>query len=132
MEKGKYSNSPHKIAVRYCYDLKNNSSHIGKLSVKQSLQEMDISRLWLKTLIDSARWLIFQACTFKSHDESSNSKNQGNYVELIKFLATYNDNVAEVVLKNASHSAKYTSPKLQKEILHIIASKVRDVICKKN
>jgi hypothetical protein len=93
---------------------------------------MNISRLWLKTSIDSARWLVFQACAFRSHNENSNSNNQGNCIELIKFLATYNDNVAKIVLENASRSAKYTSPKIQKDILHIIASKVRDVICKKN
>jgi hypothetical protein len=86
--------------------------------------------LWLKTTIDSIRWLAFQACAFKNHDESSNSKNQDNYIELIKFLASYNDNVDKVVLKNAPRNAKYTSPIIQKEILHIIASKVRDAICK--
>jgi hypothetical protein len=48
---------------------------------------------------------------------------------LIRFLATYNDKVAEVVLKNAPQNAKYISPKIQKEILHILAIKVRDAIC---
>jgi hypothetical protein len=49
---------------------------------------------------------------------------------LIRFLATYNDKVAEVVLDNVPQTAKYTSPKIQKEILHILATKVRDVFCK--
>jgi hypothetical protein len=49
---------------------------------------------------------------------------------LIKFLASYNENVDEVVLKNVPRNAKYTLPKIQKEILHIIASKVRDAILK--
>jgi DNA-directed RNA polymerase subunit E'/Rpb7 len=33
-------------------------------------------------------------------------------------------------LENAPKNPKYTSPKIQKEILHIIANKVRDVIQK--
>jgi hypothetical protein len=33
-------------------------------------------------------------------------------------------------LTNALRNAKYTSPQIQKEILHIFATKVRDVICK--
>jgi hypothetical protein len=49
---------------------------------------------------------------------------------LIKFLASYNDNVDEVTLENAPRNTKYTLPKIQKEILHIIASKVRDAIYK--
>jgi hypothetical protein len=127
---GKDPNSLHKIAVRCCDDLKNNSRHIGKLIEKQSLQEMENNRLRLKTTIDSVRWLTFQACAFRGHDESSNSKNQGNCIELIKFLASYNENVNEVVLENAPRNAKYTSPKIQKEILHILTSKVRDAIRK--
>jgi hypothetical protein len=85
---------------------------------------MENNQLQLKTTIDGIRWLALQACAFKGYDESSNSKNQGNCIELIKFLASYNDNVDEVVLKNALQNAKYTSPIIQKEILHIIASKV--------
>jgi hypothetical protein len=47
---------------------------------------------------------------------------------LVKLVSTYDHRVAEVVLENARQNAKYTSPTIQKEILHIIASKVRDAI----
>jgi glycerol kinase len=67
------------------------SSHIGKLIEKQTSQEMENNRLRLKTSIDNVRWLAFQACAFRGHDESADSKNQGNFIELIKFLATFND-----------------------------------------
>ncbi|XP_062166924.1 uncharacterized protein LOC133873208 [Alnus glutinosa] len=123
-------NSPHKIAVKCCEDLKNYSRHIGKLIEKQSSQEIENNRLQLKTSIDSVRWLAFQACAFRGHDESSDSKNQGNFIELIKLLATFNDKVDGVVLTNAPRNAKYTSLKIQKEIFHIFATKVRDVIRK--
>ncbi|KAG7951501.1 hypothetical protein I3843_12G009700 [Carya illinoinensis] len=90
---------------------------------------MENNRLQLKTSIESVRWLTFQACAFRGHDESSDSKNQGNFIELIKLLASYNDQVNGVVMENAPQNAKYTSPKIQKEILHIFANKVRNVIC---
>jgi hypothetical protein len=48
----------------------------------------------------------------------------------VKLLAAYNDDVAKIVLDNALKNVKYTSPKIQKKILHIIAKKVRDVIHK--
>jgi hypothetical protein len=126
----KYQNPPNKIVVKCCEDLKNYSRHIGKLIEKQSSQEIENNRLRLQTSIDSVRWLTFQACAFKGHDESSNSKNQSNYVELIEFLTTYNDKVVGVVLTNDQRNGKYKSPQIQKEILHIIAIKVRDVIRK--
>ena len=48
--------------------------------------------------------------------------------EMIKLLASYNDKVAQVVLENAPHNAKYTSHHIQKEILHIFSRKVRSHI----
>ena len=51
-----------------------------------------------------------QACAFRGHDESLDSKNRGNFIELIKFTSTFNDKVANVVLENALENAKYTSP----------------------
>ncbi|KAF5444869.1 hypothetical protein F2P56_033965 [Juglans regia] len=128
---GRDPNSPHKNAVKCCEDLMNQSRHIDKLVEKQVSQDMENNRLRLKTSIESVRWLTFQACAFRGHDESSDSKNQDNFIKLIKILASYNDQVNEVVLKNAPQNAKYTSPKIQKEILHIFANNVRNVIREK-
>jgi hypothetical protein len=47
---------------------------------------------------------------------------------LIQILASYNERAASVVLKNAPKSVKYTSHTIQKEILHVIASKLRNKI----
>ncbi|XP_030945928.1 uncharacterized protein LOC115970431 [Quercus lobata] len=65
---------------------------------------------------------------FRGHDESLDSKNIGNFIELIKFTLTFNDKVASVVLENVPGNAKYTSPTIQKEILHILTSNVRNTI----
>ena len=64
----------------------------------------------------------------RGHDESLDSKNMGNFIELIKFTSTFNDKVASVVLENSPRNAKYTSPTIQNEILHILASNVRNTI----
>ena len=47
---------------------------------------------------------------------------------MIKFTSTFNNKVASVVLENAPRNAKYTSPTIQKEILHILASNVQNAI----
>ncbi|XP_076938764.1 uncharacterized protein LOC143607077 [Bidens hawaiensis] len=52
-------------------------------------------------------------------------KNRGNLLELLKLLASYNDEVAKVILENSPYNSKYTSSDIQKEILSIIANKVR-------
>jgi hypothetical protein len=43
---------------------------------------------------------------------------------MIKILASYNEKIATVVLENAPTSAKYTSHRIRKEILQVMASKV--------
>jgi hypothetical protein len=47
--------------------------------------------------------LDFQACAFKSLNESYNSKNRGNFIELMKLLESHNDKLDGLVLKNAPH-----------------------------
>jgi hypothetical protein len=47
---------------------------------------------------------------------------------LVKLVSTYDHRVVGVVLENAQRNAKYISPTIQKEILHIIASKMQNAI----
>jgi len=120
--------SPHNNAVKSCEDLKQQSRHIDKLLNAQSTEQIQNNRLRVKTSIDVVQWLTFQGYAFRGHDETIDSKNRDNFIEMIKILASYNEKVATVVLKNAPKSAKYTSHRIQKEILQVMASKVRDKI----
>jgi hypothetical protein len=47
---GRGPNSPHKIAVKCCEDLKNYSQHIGKLMEKKSAQELENNQLQTSNL----------------------------------------------------------------------------------
>jgi hypothetical protein len=127
---GKDSKSAHNYAVK-CYDnLKNKSCHMEQLVEKQTDEDIKRNRLRLKVTIDVLRWLAFQACPFRGHDESLDSINQGNFLEMVKLIAFYDAEIGEVVLGNTPHNAKYTSPSIQKEILNIIASNVQREIRK--
>jgi hypothetical protein len=44
---------------------------------------------------------IPQACTFHGHDESKDSNNQGNFLEMVKLLVGYDDEVKALILDNA-------------------------------
>ncbi|XP_062020773.1 uncharacterized protein LOC133737181 [Rosa rugosa] len=125
---GEGSCSPHNKAVQACEDLLKQSRHIDKVINMQTRAQIVNNRLRVKTSIDAIRFLAVQGCAFRGHDETPESQNQGNFVELIKLLASYNEKVAQTVLENAPKSAKYTSPAIQKEILQVIASKVRKKI----
>ncbi|XP_071694901.1 uncharacterized protein [Rutidosis leptorrhynchoides] len=109
--------SSHKDAIVYSENLLNQASHI------------DTNHLRLKATVDIVRWLTFHTCAFRGHDETQNSKNRGNFLELLQFLASYNDELAKVVLENALYNSKFIAGSIQKEILGIIANKVRKHIC---
>ncbi|GAV74625.1 LOW QUALITY PROTEIN: DUF4371 domain-containing protein, partial [Cephalotus follicularis] len=87
---GKSPSSPHNVAIKCCEDLKNQSRHIDTIIDKQTVQEIVNNRLRLKTSVDAIR-LAFQACSFRGHDEHHDSQNQGNFLELLKMLASYNE-----------------------------------------
>ncbi|XP_019442305.1 PREDICTED: zinc finger MYM-type protein 1-like [Lupinus angustifolius] len=120
--------SPYNNAIKACFDLLNQYGHIRNIFNVQSSDQIKQNRLRLRSSIDSIRGLTFQACAFRGHDETPQSKNRGNFLELIKLLASYNDELAKVVLENAPYNSKYTSHIIQKEIMHIMSSKVRRYI----
>ncbi|XP_076901083.1 uncharacterized protein LOC143555404 [Bidens hawaiensis] len=97
--------------------------------MKQNQEEIVKNSLRLTATVDVVRWLTFQACALKGYDESSKYKNRGNLIEFLKLLASYNDEVAKVILENAPYHSKYNSSDIQKEILSIIVNKVRKHIC---
>ena len=83
----------------------------------------------LKATIDSVQWLTLQGCALKGRDESVMSKNRGNLIEMISLMENLNIEINDIVLEKARGNAKYTSPMIQKDILHILATKVKEKIC---
>ncbi|KAK1387888.1 TTF-type domain-containing protein [Heracleum sosnowskyi] len=122
------SNSPHKKAIKDYEGLQNVTRHIDKVINCQSLEEVKKNRLRLRATIEGVRYLSLQACALRGHDESSTSRNRGNLIEIVKTFGRVSPDISNVILENAPKNATYTSPKVQKDILHIFASKVRNII----
>ncbi|KAL6646930.1 hypothetical protein ACP70R_015624 [Stipagrostis hirtigluma subsp. patula] len=122
------ASSAHNYSVRCMTNFKNRLAQIDTQMVKQNDKKLAGARLRLTTTADAIRWLTFQCCPFTGHDESAESLNRGNFLEMIKLLASYNEDVKAVVLENAPKNAKYTSSDVQKEILSIYAQRVQQSI----
>ncbi|XP_016195592.1 zinc finger MYM-type protein 1-like [Arachis ipaensis] len=125
---GKGPNSFHHNVLKSCDDLMKQSQYIDRLFHKQTSEEIEKNRIRLGASIDCIRWLTFQSCAYRGHDKSQSSCNRGNFLEMLKFLGSYNERVKKNVLKNAPKNVEYTSNDVQKEILHILATKVRNSI----
>ncbi|XP_042401473.1 zinc finger MYM-type protein 1-like [Zingiber officinale] len=124
---GTSSSSHHNASLRKAEGLMKPSQHIDKVMLAVSSEEVQKNRLRLKTTITSVRWLALQGCSFRGHNESSKSLNRGNFLELLDAFGRLNKEVGDV-LSSAARNNTYTSPKVQKEVLNIMANRVRQRI----
>ena len=108
----------------------NQKQHIETILSKQSNQVRSEYRIRLNASVDRVRFLLRQGIAFRGHDESENSSNQGNFIELLRFLADHNQDIKAVTLKNALEILKLTAPKIQKDISRAIAIETLNVILK--
>ncbi|CAN1779064.1 Zinc finger MYM-type protein 1, partial [Linum perenne] len=122
---GTSSSSVHNRCVAYGIALMKPSTHIDQVIQRISSVEINKHRLRLKATITVILRLALQGCAFRGHDESQSSLNRGNVIEWIYFLTQWRADVNDVALYNAPKNAKYISSDIQKEILAIIANRVR-------
>jgi hypothetical protein len=110
-------------------DLKNQSQHIQNVFENFTSEQIANNRLQLKASIEVVRMLAFQGIAFRGRHESMNSTNCGNFLKILNLIVSYNEQIAEVIAK-ASKNVCYTSPMIQKDILHIFSTKVKETIRK--
>ena len=114
-------NSAHNLVRRKCENLMNQNLHIEVAFFKHSNQVRKDYGTRLLASIDCARYLLHQGLAFRGHNESETSKNQGNFLQLLHFLADHNKDIKQVVLKNTPRNLKLTSPDVQKDITNALA-----------
>ena len=105
----------------------NQSQHIDRVVNTFTSEQIANNRIWLKASIDVVRHLSLQAIAFRGRDESSTSTNWGNFLTTLDLMVDYNNNSVEIMAK-APKNATYTSLQIQKEILHVISTKVKKAI----
>ncbi|MBA0618755.1 hypothetical protein Godav_028053 [Gossypium davidsonii] len=121
---GKDANSLHKNAMKNYLDLHNSLKNIERIIDKQNSEQVARNRLQLKVSIDAGKWLVFQGSAFKGRFEAQDSRNRCNFLELIKLLSSYNEDVGAIVLENVLKKAQYVSLTILKDILSILARKI--------
>ena len=95
---------------------------------RHSNQTKSEYRARLQASIDCVRFLLRQGLAFRGHDESEESSNRGNFLELLKFLADHNEDIKAVTLENAPSFLKVTCPDTQKDIVSACAIETTNAI----
>jgi len=86
------------------------------------------NRHYLKTILEVLLVCSYQEIALRGHDESKNSSNRGNFIEILKLISSH-DEIVKEKLTSGPRNAVYTSPIIQNELLHIMGEMVQDIIC---
>ncbi|VAI26333.1 unnamed protein product [Triticum turgidum subsp. durum] len=116
-------NSFHNRALKDCEDLLKQDQSIPAAWNRQSQIEKNEHLIRLNAAIDGCRYLLHQGQPFRGHDESKDSENKGNYLELMDYTIKQNDVVAKA-FKNAPNNNQMLSPKIQRDITECFAKEV--------
>ncbi|GMP45667.1 hypothetical protein CsSME_00014115 [Camellia sinensis var. sinensis] len=123
-------NSAHNQAVKKCEDLMKQKQHIQSVFLKQSNQETIEYWTRLNATVDCIRFLLRRGLAFHGHDESDDSSDKGNFLELLQFLVDHNESINKVVLGNTPKNNKLTHHDIQKDIVNAAACETINAIIK--
>ena len=121
-------NSFHNNALKMAGNLMKPNQSIVQAFYKQNDAAKNEYKIRLNASIDACRYLLRQGLPFRGHDESTESANKGNFVELVKYTADQNEIVSKVVLENAPKNNQMVSHKIQKDLAHCFAEEVTQSI----
>ncbi|KAK1367885.1 zinc finger MYM-type protein 1-like [Heracleum sosnowskyi] len=120
--------SSHNEATRRYRAFKNQKQSISHVFSAQGHEiEVDYRRR-LTAVLTVIRLLLRQGFGFRGHDESSDSLNKGNFLEILEWHCENNVGVGKASRSNAPGNCQLTSPKVQKELVRACASETRSLI----
>ena len=91
-------------------------------------RERSENRRIVEVIFDVVRHLAKQNVAFRGHDETSLSKNKGNFLEEICFLAKYHQPLKDWIEKHPQN-VSYLSHISQNEMLDICSNLITNAIC---
>ena len=101
---------------------------INDLFVKVNSEDLRLYKMRLKYSLRCLQFLLHQGLAFRGHDESEESSNRGNFLELLKWLAANSEEANKYVLKNAPCNRQLTSHQIQHQIIQCCAQLTRKKI----
>ncbi|CAF4740665.1 unnamed protein product [Rotaria sp. Silwood2] len=66
----------------------------------------------------------------RGHEEGELSLNRGNFIELLRW-ASSTDPVASSILEDSDRNATYLSPRIQNELISLLANQIQQQISEK-
>ncbi|XP_035842137.1 uncharacterized protein LOC110924533 [Helianthus annuus] len=124
-------NSLHNKCFRMSVDLVNENQVVHTQWDNRTPKEKREYRLRLSASTLLGKRLLNDGFAFRGHDESKDSLNKGNFLELLELMGEMNEELANVILENAPANNQMTSPKIQADIKHCYAQEMNHVMYQK-
>ncbi|XP_023756728.1 uncharacterized protein LOC111905268 [Lactuca sativa] len=118
----------HNVIQKSCDDLLNEAQDIRNVFDTFIEKERKNNRLRLKATIYVLHWCAFQGVAYRGHDEGTDSINKGNFRQMLKAISDFNTKMEELFRIDPKY-ASYISPSIQKEVLNLISTRARRMIC---
>ena len=86
---------------------------------------------WMSVLERIIKIILLQArntLEFRGHREKFGENGNGNFLQIVEFLASYDDVLKKLVNKSQSSRITYLSPQIQNELISLLAQNVRSAI----
>jgi len=141
------SNSVNNQDKRKCQDLINQRQYIKVAYAGISNQARKDYRMRLNIIVDCIYFLLCQGLAFRDCAQFKDSKNQGNFLELLWFPVNHNQGIKDVVLEKSHGNLKIIAHGIQKDVIEttniilndfgreffiILTDEFSDVLVKKN
>lgn len=107
-------------------NIKKNDTSVANSLITSRKKYIEENRKHIILLLKATLFLSKQGLPFRGHDESNESTNRGNFIEL---LNTFTD--PETITKLSARYGHYTSPEYQNDLIKTIASSTRKNIIEK-
>jgi len=106
------------------YDKKDSRPSILQQLNDERSRQIQQNRQNLGAVVDVLKYTALHRLSLRGHDEGEESLNAGNFLDMLKLLGKYNDNIGKK-LADLPDNAKYTSSDIQDEILSTMAKMVK-------
>ncbi|XP_022867960.1 zinc finger MYM-type protein 1-like [Olea europaea var. sylvestris] len=99
----------------------NQKQSISYVISSQSSSQQKNYRTKLTAVLNCTRLLLMQELSSRGHDESKESLNKENLIELLNWYVARRKKINEVLFSNAPRNDQMTSPSIHKDLVHCCA-----------
>ncbi|EOA25911.1 hypothetical protein CARUB_v10019292mg [Capsella rubella] len=121
------TSSFHNCVVEKCDNLMKQAQSIKHALFKHNDVVKNEYRIRLTASIDASKYLLRQGLSFRGHDESEESANRGNFLELVKYIGEQNDAISKIVNCFAEEVVKSVIQEIDHGVFGLLVDESADI-----